>query len=86
MAARGFIVHSTEYIVQIFQPLGTEQDKSFLQTQSAKTGVPNDDEYFASLDPEQLKWYEDKGPEITSFNFESRVNCTSCNKPVETQV
>ena len=48
--------------------------------------VPNDDDYFASLDPEQIKWYEEYGPEISSFNVESTVNCTSCNKPVQIQV
>ena len=48
--------------------------------------VQNDDDYFAALDPEQIKWYEEYGPEISSFKVESTVNCTSCNKPVQIQV
>ena len=59
---------------------------SFSKLQSAIEEVLNDDEYFSSLDPEQIKWYEEHGPEITSFNSESTVNCTSCNKPVQIQV
>ena len=48
----------------------------------------NDDDYFASLDSEQKRWYDEcvSCPKNISLTAESTVNCTCCNKKVQIQV
>ena len=69
----------------LFQPPTSQQFISSSQDLNKDTVVADDD-YFATLDPEQIKCYEECGQEATSFSVDSTLNCTSCNKPVQIQV
>ena len=51
-------------------------------TETEKVIVVSDDEYFASLDAEEKKWYEEHALDTSSLSQESTSNCTSCEKSV----
>ena len=73
-------------LLLIFQQVIMSQVNTTNGQKPTRQDITDDDDYIASLDPEQIKLYEEYGPEISSFNVESTVNCTSCNKPVQIQV
>lgn len=55
-------------------------------TETEKVIVVSDDEYFASLDAEEKKWYEEHAPDTSSLSQESTSNCTSCGKSVVVKI
>jgi len=73
-------------LLLIFQQVIMSQVNTTNGQKPTRQDITDDDAYIASLDPEQIKWYEEYGPEISFFNVERTVNCTSCNKPVQIQV